>query len=150
MYLCLAQETTLTHYSVAAFGKGIEDSRFTGLLVCLWAVLCPVCWIWWQLSVTFCWYSSSALWRHPQRKLVHDLRCQPVISLWHCVDSSEWSVTSLQLVSLHGGYFAKDRLQHGGCCMSWELLTESLGNSLRLNSPSFPHWHLGLSCPSMP
>lgn len=29
----------------------------------------------------------------PQRKLVHDLRCQPVNSLWHCVDSSEWSMT---------------------------------------------------------
>lgn len=49
------------------------------------------------LGDSFQWHFADATFSLyegiPQRKLVHDLRCQPVNSLWHCVDSSEWSVT---------------------------------------------------------
>lgn len=65
----------------------------------------------------FCWCNSSGLYGHPQRKLVHDLRCQPVISLCHCVDSSAWSVTSWWLSSM-GCTYAESGLQHRGCSVT--------------------------------
>ena len=147
MYLCLDQQTTLTQYSVATFRRGIEDSRFTGLLTHYWAVLCLVCCLWWQLSVAFCWCCPSILWGHPQRKLVYDLRCQLVISLWVRVDSLGWSVTCWFSCV---GYFYKGqtlalRMLHN--CLE-NFLTVGLRSPTSLNSPSFWHKNSALSCPS--
>lgn len=96
----------------------MKDSRFTGYW-CISEPCSSVCYIWWQLSVTFCWCFSSILQGQPlvetslwSNKLVCDLRCQLIISQWHCVDSLEWSVMRLVWGSFYKGQTLVLRMLH--------------------------------------
>lgn len=74
--------------------------------------------------------------RQPPKKLVYDLRCQLVISQWHCVDSLAWSVMR---ICVGGPLQRRDlalRMPHP--CL--ENLKVGLRNPTSLNSPLTPEF----------
>lgn len=144
MYLCLDQETALAQYSLAAFRKSIRIHNFLG-----------------------CWYISkqcSALFgvfgdicqEHSAHATLHSLRAPSKESCSVTLDVSLSSVCDTDcffrmvcdlMIFLCEGTFAKDRLQHEGCCMT--VLRTFVNGSWKSHQAKFPVFkHSGLSCTS--
>lgn len=89
------------------------------------------------------WHSANAALPlcegFPQRTLAHGLRCQPVISLWHWVDSSErfvtWWFSWVRVLLQRTGFTVKD-----AASLSRELCSVGLGNPTGWTPPP-PHIH---------